>query len=156
MTYNKETERLIKKWKDEATKLSETHQMLNQYYFKKHIFYNGLVLLIPFLLTFITQIENDEYTLKITSGVGFMVCGISNSLINLINFKAKSNEHGFSKYSYNNIINFIETNASREQEFKLHPDVIIAQISNEMKNLDLFSPSRENNCISDICLKFIS
>jgi hypothetical protein len=152
-SYTIEINDIINKWKSESIELSKKHEELSHHYYKKFIIYNSIILITPFILTFISQIEIEPEINKYVNGSAFLLIGVSNAIVNFLGFKSKSDNHEFASFNYKNLTDTIDSNFSRNEKFRVPADVMITQVRTEIKNLDLFSPRMGESCLSDICLK---
>jgi len=153
--YTEEIITLLERWKEESVELRDIHERLSNTNYKKHIIYGSITLIIPIILTFTSQVVLDQELNRYISGAGFLIVGVTNSMLTFLNFKSKSLSHEFASVNHNNIIDSIESNFSRQYKFRIPADVMIAQTKNEIRNLKLYGPRTSSTCLSDICYNSI-
>ena len=138
---------LINKWKGECEEFENIHNELSDIYNHKFIGFSLVSLILPIVLTFASQIIEDDYANTIVSGCGFMIVAIANGLLSFLALKSKSKDHEFAAYRYNTLINTIESNQSRGEKYRTPADVLVTIIKTEIKNIQVYSPRISGNCI---------
>lgn len=149
--YSTSVEFLIDDWKDKCIKESDLHNILSKYKNKKYYCFGLIQIALPILMTLATQLIKDEESNRIVSSVGFMLVGVTTVVLNFFNFKVISERHKHASVSYKNLVNDIESIMSSPH--RINSDVLISKINNEIKNLNIYSPSTDGSCISDSCFK---
>jgi len=149
--YTEDIINLVKEWYEEIIILSKKHQKLSNIFYIKHVIYSLPQILIPTFLIFITQLDLGYNELKVISGSGFLITGTLSGVYNFFNFNVKSQKHDNASIMYNTLKEYINTNLHRSDNYRIPSDVFVSYIRNEKKNLEKFSPSIENSCISNCC-----
>lgn len=149
--YTEDINNLIKEWYEEIIILSKKHQKLSKIFYIKHVVYSLPQIIIPTFLAGLIELDLGYNELKIISVSGFLTVGVLNGIYNFFNFNVKSQKHDNASIMYNILKEYINTNLHRSHDYKIPSDVFVSYIRNEKKNLEKFSPSIENSCISNCC-----
>lgn len=149
--YTSDIIELVSDWKKEIKILANQHKQISRTFYVKHVGYSIPQLIIPVILIFITQINITEEELKYISGLGFLTTGILSSISTFFNFNVKSERHDNASNRYEDLNRYIETNLHRGNNYRIPSDVFVGYIKNEIRNLNQYSPSIENSCLSRCC-----
>lgn len=167
--WTQEIENLLIRWRDEVKTLSEIH--LTSGYINKYRYYRIAIpsTLLPFIMTFISQVVHNRNTLldytkniddvgningtitsvngptNIIDGVAFMVTSILSALNLFFNYNKLSEEHFQTSARYNDIVNRIDSEIARLPKFRTPPDVIVTELKCLIESLTHNSPELPGN-----------
>ena len=140
---------LINKWKQECCEKIIEHDNLARRFNFKHTFYGFVPLILPLFMTFTSQTIEDNEINKLVSGGGFVVIGVCNAILKFLDLKSNAIKHEQASYQYNCVVNFIEATMSRNIDYRLPAETVLAVIRTELKNLENYTPSTEVYCLCD-------
>lgn len=144
--WSNEIEELLARWKIQVEKLSFLHDESG--YLIKARYYRLVIpaTLIPFVMTFLSQIlPNDEITTA-TIGVMFMITSIMTGLQTLFSYGQLYEKHFQYSSRYSDIVNRIDTELSRQRKYRVPSDVFVMEVKCKIDNLNDTSPELPMNC----------
>ena len=150
LIYSEEVLREIDKKREICLEQKEIHENISNNLYKKHIIYGLPQIIIPIVMTFVSQIIEDEDDLRLASGIGFLTNGVCTCLHTFFNFNIISQKHERASFKYNDLVSYIDINLLKEN--RIRSTMLLDHIATEMKNLECYSPSTQNVCISNCCL----
>ena len=148
--YTKEILEEIDKKKNNCLQKIVIHENISNRFYRKHIIYGLPQIIIPITMTFASQIIENKETLRLATGIGFLLNGICTCFHTFFDFKVLSLNHERASFKYIELTNYINTNLLKVD--RISSNLLLDHVSNEMKNLECYSPSTQNVCISDCCL----
>ena len=129
---------LKQKWVEQIKEKIETHKELSHRFFRKHIIYGLIPIILPIIFGSIVELNPDEDKNKSISIIGFAVTSIVSGVYRFLDFRTESVRQEMAYVNYSNLLNLINNDIENQIEIKV--------IENELKNLNKFSPRSDTFC----------
>ena len=128
-------EELLRKWKYHVEKMAEIHD--NAGYLIKTRYYRISIptIVIPFLMTFLSQAIPEGKALTITNGVMFLLTSAFSGLRDLFGYAQLYEKHFSYSAKYSDISTKIDSELYRKKAFRIPADVLITEIKCKIDNL---------------------
>lgn len=133
-------EDLAKHWRTYSISMSEKHEKAAYYIKFKHNFFGIPQIVLPLVMTFVSQILPEAESTNIINGVMFLVSGLSGAVYQWLNLGEQYALHFSYVSKYDDIITSIDTELSRQRKFRRSSDVFITEIRCKIDNLNNSSP----------------
>ena len=141
-----ELESLLAKWRARCEALSEIHDSSGYITKARHYRIALPVIIIPFLMTFISQTFGEGPDVNIVNGIMYMIISGLAGLQTFFAYGPLYEEHfGYSK-RYTDIGSRIESELARKREFRISADEFVTKIKSQIEHLGDTSPELPMDC----------
>ena len=133
-------EKLMIKWKIHATNLSELHERAGYSIKFKHNVFGLIPVFIPLIMTYVSQVIDENGNSEKINGVMFLISGIFGAVYKWLNLGEQYTLHFQYAARYDDIITSIDAELSRNKRFRRAADAFTTEIRGKIDNLNQTSP----------------
>lgn len=139
--WTRDIEELIKHWRNYSIVMSEKHENAGYYIKVKHNWFGLPPILIPLMMTFISQLIPPTSPLSNPiNGAMFLFSGITGAVYKWLNLGEQYALHFQYSARFNDIITNIDTELSRQRKFRRPADVFLTEVRCKIDNLNDTAP----------------
>ena len=139
------SELLLRKWRGQLEKNADLQKMSGYYIKQKHYYITIPTILIPFVMTFLSQAiprntPEAETAVNIINGVMFMITSALSGLNAFFGYGQLYEQHFSYASRYSELMNRVETVLASDRKYRIPPDIFITEVKYSLDNFNEKSP----------------